>query len=120
MTEETRLGRIEISPTAIASIAGRAVLECYGVVGIASKRARGGWVDILRGDNYKRGVKVRVIDTQVIIDLYVIIEYGTRISEVAHNIMSSVKFCVEKALGVPVTELNVHIQGLRVSGDEGN
>jgi uncharacterized alkaline shock family protein YloU len=38
-----------------------------------------------------------------------------RISEVAHNIMESVKFNVEKALGIPVAQVNVHVQGLRVS-----
>ena len=52
---------------------------------------------------------------RITIDLYVVIEYGTRISTVAHNIMSSVKFSVEKALGVPVSQVNVHVQGLRVS-----
>ena len=49
------------------------------------------------------------------IDLYVIMEYGVRVSEVAHNIMQSVKFNVEKALGVPVAEINVYVQGLRIS-----
>ncbi len=117
MTEETRLGKIEISPTAIASIATRTVLECYGVVGIASRRLRGG---LFRRDNYRRGVEVKIDDGRIIIDLYVVIEYGTRISEVAHNIMSNVTFSLEKALGVPVAEVNVHVQGLRISNEELN
>jgi uncharacterized alkaline shock family protein YloU len=60
-------------------------------------------------------VDVRLQDGQVIIDLYVIVEYGTRISEVAHNMMAAVKFRVEKALGTSVAQVNVHVQGLRVS-----
>jgi uncharacterized alkaline shock family protein YloU len=61
---------------------------------------------------------VRLDGDQIIIDLYVIIEYGTRISAVAHNIMSNVKFSVEKSLGVPVAEVNVHVRGLRVSSKD--
>lgn len=113
MTESTRLGKIEISPTAVASLASHAVLKSYGVVGMSSRNL----AQLLHRDS-KRGVKVRIEDDEIMIDLYVIIEYGTRISEVAHNIMENVKFAVEKALGVPVAEVNVYVQGLRVSEAE--
>lgn len=113
MTEETELGQVEITPTAIASIAGQAVLKSYGVVGISSKSGRG--LLSLSRDNIKNGIEINVISDEIVIDLYVIIEYGTRISTVAHNIMQNVKFSVEKALGVPVTQVNVYVQGLRVS-----
>jgi len=116
MAEERRLGKIEISPTAIASIASRAVLECYGVVGMTSHTLRDGLAEILHpAETYRRGVQVKFVEDQIVIDLYVVIEYGVRVSEVAHNIMESVKFNVEKALGVPVWEVNVHVQGLRIS-----
>lgn len=114
MTEETRLGRIEVSPTAIASIASQAVLNSYGVVGMASKSLVGGLAQIIQPDS-KRGVEVKLEGDRIVIDLYVVIEYGTRISAVAHNVMSSVKFSVEKVLGLPVSQVNVHVQGLRVS-----
>lgn len=118
MTTETQLGKIEISPTAIASIASQAVLESYGVVGMAAKNFKNGLVELLTPGASHRGVDVHFVDEQIIIDLYVIIEYGTRISEVAHNIMSAVKFRVEKTLGIPVTRVNVHVQGLRVSNQD--
>jgi uncharacterized alkaline shock family protein YloU len=60
-------------------------------------------------------VEVVFTGGKVVIDLYVVIEYGTRISEVARNIMSNVKFAVESALGVPVVYVNVNVQGIRVS-----
>ena len=113
MTEETRLGQIEIAPTAIANIAGQAVLRSYGVVGLSSKSGRR--LLNLSRDNIKNGVEISIISDGIVIDLYVIIEYGTRISTVAHNIMQNVKFGVEKALGVPITQVNVYVQGLRVS-----
>jgi len=111
MTEETRLGRIEISPAAVATIAGQAVLECYGVVGISSR----GLAEVLHCDRRHQGVKVRLQDGAIIIDIYVIMEYGVRIMTVARNVMERVKFTVEKALGVSVEQVNVHVQGLRVS-----
>jgi uncharacterized alkaline shock family protein YloU len=65
-----------------------------------------------------RGVGVAVVDGQVVIDLHVVMEYGTRISVVAHNMMDSVKFSVEQALAMPVREVNVHVQGVRVSNED--
>ena len=117
MTEEKRLGRIEISPHAIAIIAGDAVLKCYGVVGMASKNLMGGIADLLAPDRWQRGVDVRVRDGKVAVDLYVIIQYGTRISEVAHGVMNGVKYALEQSLGVPIAEVNVHVQGLRIPRD---
>jgi uncharacterized alkaline shock family protein YloU len=56
--EETRLGRIEVSPTAIASLASQVVLECYGVVGMATKDLASGLVEILQPASHRRGVDV--------------------------------------------------------------
>jgi uncharacterized alkaline shock family protein YloU len=107
-------GRIEVSPAAIASIANEAVLTCYGVVGTAAKGLADGIANVLSRDS-KRGIDVRIKDGQIIIDVYVIIEYGTRIAAVALSVMNVVKFSVERALGIPVAEVNVHVEGLRVS-----
>jgi uncharacterized alkaline shock family protein YloU len=115
MTEEPRLGRTEVSPTAVAGLAAAAVLECYGVVGMARKTPINGLDEILQREHYRRGVQVKVEEQRIVIDLYVVLEYGVRISEVAHNIMENVKFRVEKALGLPIAAVNVHVQGLRVS-----
>jgi uncharacterized alkaline shock family protein YloU len=115
--EETRLGRIEVSPLAVASLASQAVLECYGVVGMASKDLASGIVEILQPASHRRGVDIQIGDDRISIDLYVVMEYGTRIATVAQNIQSVVKYSVEKALGVPVAAVNVHVQDLRVSAD---
>ena len=114
MAEETLFGRIEISPNAIASLVGQAVLECYGVVGMANKNLGDGIVEVLGRGNYRRGIDVKVVDHQIFIDLFVVIQHGTRIYEVAHGIMNRVKFNVEKSLGLPVAQVNVHVQGLHV------
>ncbi len=115
MTNLRQTGRVEISPTAIASIAGQAALTCYGVVGLSAGNLRNGLAVLLQRECYRRGIKVRLKGGQIFIDVYVIIQYGTRVSEVGHNIRDSVRFSIGKALGVPVTQVNIHIQGLRLS-----
>lgn len=112
-----KLGKIEVSQKAIASIAADAVLRSYGVVGMASARMKDGLAELLRREHFEKGVVVRLKDGQVTIDLFVIVEYGTRVSEVGRNIGHSVKFAVEKAIGVPVARVNVNVQGLRISDE---
>ncbi len=110
-----RQGKIEVSARAIATVAGRAVADSYGVVGIAARRARFGGVEILMPEHYSRGVDVRFEKDHVRIDLYVVLEHGLRITTIAHNIMANVKFAVERTLGLRVVQVNVNVQGLRVS-----
>ena len=109
-------GKIEVMPNAIHTIATRAISECYGVVGITAPRLRNGQAVLLPPEQRNAGVQVRLVNDQIIVEVFVALEYGLRISEIAHNIMSSVKFSIEKMLGVPVAQVNVNIQGLGDSG----
>jgi len=106
------LGKIEVLPNAIHSIAVQAAYECYGVLGIASPRLHNGRAVLLSLEQSNQGVHVRIVDKQLVIEIYVVLEYGLRISEIAHNIMGRVKFSLEKMLGIPVTQVNVNVQGL--------
>ena len=110
------LGRIEVSPRVVATIAAHAAAECYGVVGMAAQGLRDGLAERLRRENVHRGVEVQVREDGVAISLYVIVEFGTRVSEVAHNLVSGVRYAVERTLGLPVVEVNVNVQGIHVSG----
>jgi uncharacterized alkaline shock family protein YloU len=115
MDEKVRpRGKIEVSPAAIASIVSEAVQTCYGVVGTVPKNFATGLVDIISTDR-KRGVEVLVRSGEIVIDVFVVVEYGTRVSSVADSIKHVVKYQVEKALELPVAMVNVHIQALRVS-----
>lgn len=115
MSELTDYGHIHVSPQAIATLASLAVMGSYGVVGMTNKNLAGDLAEILQKESWRRGVEVHFNGDQIVIDLYVILEYGLRLSEVAHNIMSAVKYSVERALGVPVGAVNVHIQSVRIS-----
>ncbi len=111
------LGKIEVLPNAIHTIAVQAVSECYGVVGIAAPRLHNGQAVLLPAGQLNQGVQLRIVNDQIIVEVYVALEYGLRISEIAHNIMSSVKFSIEKMLGVPVARVNVNVQGLSHSSN---
>ena len=112
---EVPAGKIEVMPRAIASIAGRAVAESYGVVGVAAKHPRTIGVELLAPEQYGRGIEVHFADDYITIDLYLVLEHGLRITEIAHNVMSNVKFAVEQALGLQVVKINVNVQALRVN-----
>lgn len=112
--EKTVLGSIHISPAAIASVVYQAAYQSYGVVGLAPKNLAEGLASSITHDP-NRGVNVAFINGNLIIDIYVIMEYGTRITSVAQSVQNAVRFSVEKHVGLPVTEVNVHVQGLRVS-----
>ena len=106
-------GRIEVFPSAVAAIAGHAATRCYGVSGMAARGLRDGVAELLRRESVDRGVEVVEVDGGLAIDIFVIVQYGMRISEVAHNLQESVKFEVERAVNVPVMEVNVNVQGVR-------
>lgn len=119
LSHTASLGRIEVSPRVVASIVAHAANESYGVVGMAARGLRDGIAERLNRENAFRGVQVQVLPDGVVIELYVIVEYGTRISEVAHNLMSAVRYHVEKTLGLPVLAVNVNVQGIHMERDHG-
>lgn len=112
--DDSQLGRVTISPRAIATIAYQAARQSYGVVGLTSKNLMEGITQVIVKDP-THGIEVKFDGKSIAIDIYVIIEYGTRVSSVASSVGNTIKFNVEKALGMPVEHVNVHVRGLRVS-----
>jgi len=112
--ETTPLGGIHISPNAVATIAYHAILQSYGVVGLAPKNLADGIVSTITREP-SRGVSVRYNGNDIDIDIHIVVEYGTRINSVADSVANTVRFNVEKALGLRVNSVNVHVAGLRIS-----
>ena len=112
--ETTSLGGIHISPDAVATIAYHATLESYGVVGLAPKNIAEGLAQTITREP-TRGVSVEYDGDKVDIEIYIVVEYGTRIASVANSVANTVRYHVEKALGLRVNTINVHVAGLRVS-----
>ncbi|MET3698026.1 uncharacterized alkaline shock family protein YloU [Bacillus oleivorans] len=112
---KTKYGHIDISNEVIATIAGGAAVDCYGIVGMASKKQlKDGIAEILKKENFAKGIVVRQEGDQVHIDMYIIVSYGTKISEVAHNVQTKVKYTLNKTVGLEVDSVNIFVQGVRV------
>ncbi|PZE22053.1 Asp23/Gls24 family envelope stress response protein [Paenibacillus xerothermodurans] len=106
--EKTDIGTIQIAPEVIAIIAGMATIEVPGVAGMSGGFA-GGIAEFLGHKNLSRGVKVDVGQREAAIDVSVVIEFGTRIPEVASGVQHNVKQAIESMTGLSVTTVNVHI-----------
>ncbi len=118
LSRTASLGRIEVSPRVVGSVVGHAATECYGIVGMAARGLRDGLAERLNRDNLHRGVVIEAGDDGLVIDLYVIAQYGTRVSEVARNLMSVVKYASEKSLGLAVRAVNVNVQGIHMENPD--
>ncbi|NLG85808.1 MAG: Asp23/Gls24 family envelope stress response protein [Firmicutes bacterium] len=110
----TELGKIAISQEVIATLAGAAAMECFGLVGMASRRITDGFVELLGQENWSRGVEINIEGNRVFITLHIIVCYGVRISEVARNVMERVKYAVEEVTGLKVERVDVCVQGVQV------
>ncbi|MBS4959858.1 MAG: Asp23/Gls24 family envelope stress response protein [Clostridiales bacterium] len=111
---ENEYGMITIENEVIARIAGIAAVECYGIVGMAAKNVKDGFVQLLKKESLTKGIKLRVVENTISIDLHIIVEYGTNISTIADNIISTVKYKVEDVTGLDVEDVNIFVDGVRI------
>ena len=111
------LGKINVSVEAIASLAGAAATECYGVIGMASQKlVRDGFAELLKKENYSRGIVVRETKEGLEIDLYIIVAYGMKISEVVESVQKKVKYVLEKTLDLEFKAVNIYVQAVKMIG----
>jgi uncharacterized alkaline shock family protein YloU len=114
---KTEMGSIQIAPEVIEVIAGLATVEVPGVAGMSGGFA-GGIADLLGRKNLSKGVKVEVGQLEAAVDVSIIIEFGTRIPEVASGIQQNVKNAIESMTGLNVVEVNVHIHDVQFKAPE--
>ena len=106
-------GRIEVAPRAIASLVAHAVTRSYGVVGMAPANLRDSVGQVLRQEDQHRGIRVQIGKDAITVDIYIVVAYGTRISEVAQQVIATVSYALKQSLGLPVAAIHVHVQGVR-------
>jgi uncharacterized alkaline shock family protein YloU len=107
-------GAIQIANDVLADLAGYAALECYGIVGMASPSLRDGMAQLLSRDRLRKGVRIHSDGEGVVVDLYVVVEYGTNLAEVAHNMADRVKYVLTSNAEVKVNDVDIHVQGIKV------
>lgn len=108
-------GKVYIAREAVETIAGLAAIDCYGLVGMAPRKLADGITDILGRESVRKGVEVREEGDGLVVDVFVVVSYGTKISEVALNIMQKIRYVMREIAGLKVTRVNVNVQSVRVN-----
>ncbi|BCV25124.1 Asp23/Gls24 family envelope stress response protein [Gelria sp. Kuro-4] len=114
---ENDIGSVKIADEVVAIIAGLAATEVPGVAGMSGGLA-GGIAEMLGRKNLTRGVKVEVGERQAAVDLFLIVDFGVKIPEVAWRVQENVKKAIESMTGLDVVEVNIHVQGVKIAGEE--
>ena len=96
-------GNVTYSEEVLAKIVGLSTMECYGVVGMVSKSPTEGLWELMGKENLSKGVK-----------LFIMVEYGTKISVISNNIIQKVRYSVENYTGLKVSSITVNVQAVRV------
>ncbi|MGE5593197.1 MAG: Asp23/Gls24 family envelope stress response protein [Betaproteobacteria bacterium] len=111
------LGNIKIASEVVGVIAGLAATEVEGIAGM-SGGITGGIAELLGRRNLSKGVKVEVGEKEAAVDLFVVVNYGVRIPDVAWKVQQNVKRAIESMTGREVVEVNVHVQGVSFPHEE--
>lgn len=107
-------GNIIINEEVVAEVSGMTAMECYGIVGMAARNVKDGIVQLLRGESLTKGIAVRLHENKANIDLHIIVEYGTKISAVADNLTSTVRYKVKDMLGIEIESIKIYVESVRV------
>lgn len=105
------IGTVRIASDVVATIAGMAAANIAGIAGMSGGVA-GGIAQMLGSKSLTKGVKVELDEQSAVIDLFVIIEYGISIADVARKVQESVKNTVESMTSLVCTAVNIHVQGI--------
>ncbi len=114
---QQELGSVNISQAVIATVCGVAAMECYGLVGMAPRNVSEGLSELLRIEAYERGVDVQSHEDSISVRLYIVVQYGVNISEVARIVQERVKYAIEHHLGLNAHSIDVRVQSVRVTSD---
>lgn len=107
-------GDLHVANEVLSDLASHAVTQCYGVVGMAAPNVADGIAKLLPTSRLHRGVVVSTAEEGIVIDVYVIIEYGTNINTVSQNVVEAVTFAMNEYVQVPLASVNVHVEGVKV------
>lgn len=107
-------GGLSIANDVIADMAGYAALESYGVVGMAAPTLSDGIAKLLPASRLRRGIEVKMTEKGVHLDLYIVAEHGTNITEVSRMLAEKVTYVLKDSAQLPVDGVDVHVQGIRV------
>ncbi|MCH5184775.1 MAG: Asp23/Gls24 family envelope stress response protein [Oscillospiraceae bacterium] len=111
---DSQLGEVTINTSVIAKMAGAAASSCYGVVGMAARNKKDGFVSLLNIESMTKGINVIETEKGVSVEIHVIMEYGVNIKINCKSIINNVRYTLEKDTGVVVDKVTVRVEGIRV------
>lgn len=114
ITTTNDLGNVMTTTGVIADIAGAVAAKCYGVVGMASRSKKDGFVSLLRAENMSKGIAVEETEDGIAVDLHIIVEYGVNIATICKSIVNRVRYNLEQMTGLSIKQINVRVEGVRV------
>lgn len=114
-TMNTHKGNIVIDREVIAQYSGSVAVECFGIVGMATVNVKDGFVKLLKKESITHGIQIEISkNNKITINFHVIVAYGVSILAVSDNLISNVKYKVEKFTGLEVGNINIFVEGVRV------
>src|SRR5690606_7017218 len=117
MSENTGLGKVEIAPEVIEVIAGIAASEVEGLANMRGNFATG-VVEKFGKKSHSKGVKVELTENGIVIDLFVVLEYGVSIPSVAQKIQANIRQTLKNMTSLDIVEVNVHVVGLQMDKEQ--
>lgn len=112
--KNNQYGAIKVSMDAIASVAGEAASECYGVVGLADKNSlRENINELLKKDDYVKGIYCRKNKKGYEVDVYLVVAYGVKLTEVVSEVQKKVQYVLEKTFALKFSNVNVYVQDVK-------
>ncbi|WP_226035057.1 Asp23/Gls24 family envelope stress response protein [Aquibacillus saliphilus] len=113
VSEDSNLGRVEIAPEVIEVIAGIATTEITGVSAMRGNFASG-VVERLGKKSHGKGIKVELTETGVLIDVFVVLDYGITIPEIAQKIQTNIRQALMNMTALEIDEINIHVVGVHM------
>lgn len=111
---DSKLGEITINSSVIAKMAGAAAMSCYGVVGMAARNKKDGFVSLLNIENMSKGINISETENGIDIEIHVIMEYGINVRTNCRSIINNVRYTLENNSGIKINNITVRVEGIRV------
>lgn len=120
MTENNmdNIGSIKISDEVIATYVSQITLGIEGVCELSAGFTENLSKSLLRIDSQTKGIKISHEEEDIIIDIYIIVEYKIHIPQLSWEIQSKVRDEIKEFTGQNIKEVNIHVQGVNFSGEE--
>lgn len=107
---------VNIDKKSCTELVKKLVLDSYGVVGLATPNGVSILSTIFSGIFNKKGVNLSMTEDGLLVDVYIVVEYGNNFKIISKNICDVIKYNLEHFHNLKICSINIHIKGERMSG----